>query len=245
MEISAVSNTQNCTSGCPVKDEYCHLISAFSHKIKNQLTLISSSLQLVTKECPDISNVSLWPQIFQDLQETLFLLRDTSSFAQNESVHPTSFSAMNFLDGIFHSVLPRMIEKSICFRTSFDETIRKQTIFADEPKLREAVANLLLNAMDAIAQTDEPRNILLSASVEQSALFIHVRDNGPGIPKPYLETLFHPFVTHKANGTGLGLAITKNIAEQHGGSITVSTCTLSPDTYTDFCLKIPVAHKFL
>jgi nitrogen-specific signal transduction histidine kinase len=71
-------------------------------------------------------------------------------------------------------------------------------------------------------------------------LQIHIHDNGPGIPEEYLSTLFDPFVTHKAHGTGLGLSITENIAKQHGGTITVHTCTTLPDTYTDFCLSLPV-----
>jgi signal transduction histidine kinase len=74
----------------------------------------------------------------------------------------------------------------------------------------------------------------------QVFLHIHVRDNGPGIPEEYRDTLFDPFVTHKLHGTGLGLSIVKNIMVQHGGTITVSTCTAQPDTCTDFCLTLPV-----
>ncbi len=52
---------------------------------------------------------------------------------------------------------------------------------------------------------------------------ISISDNGPGIPKEIMSTLFEPFVTqNKANGTGLGLAIVKQYVSAHGGKITVS-----------------------
>lgn len=241
METSAAFRMKNCTLDYPPESEYRSLISSLSHEVKNQLTLISSSLQLVAKECPAVSDLSLWPQIHQELQETICLLTDASAFAQSEQMNPTLFSAMDFFEKISSSLSPLMKEKSIHFQTSFDESLKSQAIFADALKLKEAVINLLLNAADAVSEKASSRKIILSANLEDTKLCIHVKDNGPGIPQEYLQTLFDPFITHKSHGTGLGLTITKNIIEQHGGTITVNTCTALPDTYTDFLLQIPVS----
>lgn len=243
METPASLNAEKCISHCQVKAEYRSLISALSHEVKNQLSLISSSLQLVAKECPEVSDLSLWPQIQQELQEAICLLKDASACMQSEQIHPTSFPVIDFLDRISASFSPLMQEKAIHFETAFAESLKSEIISADALKLKEAVSNLLLNAADAVSERDAFRRIILSAHLEDAKLCIHVKDNGPGIPQEYMKTLFDPFVTHKCQGTGLGLTITKNIVEQHCGTITVSTCTALPDTYTDFLLQIPILRQ--
>ena len=54
---------------------------------------------------------------------------------------------------------------------------------------------------------------------EKESVFIKIRDNGKGIDKGILHTLFHKFTTKSEIGTGLGLYISKNIVEAHGGKI--------------------------
>lgn len=241
METPVSSYTKNYTSDCRPDDKYRSLISAFSHEVKNQLTLINSSLQLVARECPAVSDLSLWPQICQELEETIHLLKDASSLAGSSQIELKPLSVLSFFQGISASLSPLTKERTICFQTIIEETLTSETFSGDALKLKEAITNLLLNAVDAVSQNQPScRSITLSAGIRDTYLSIHVKDNGPGILPEYLGTLFDPFVTHKAHGTGLGLAITKSIIEQHGGSITVSTSTVLPDTYTDFSVKIPV-----
>ncbi|MDO4322994.1 MAG: ATP-binding protein [Lachnospiraceae bacterium] len=148
---------------------------------------------------------------------------------------------MELIEKVYDSFSPLMEEKSIHFQVSLKNDLKSAVISADPLKLKEAVTNLLLNAADAVSGNTSSREISLSAELNQMNLYIHIRDNGPGIPEEYLPTLFEPFVTHKSQGTGLGLAITRKIIEQHGGTVTIRTSTTSPNTYTDFCLQLPVS----
>src|SRR4029077_16994783 len=89
-------------------------------------------------------------------------------------------------------------------------------IEGDEVLLRQAISNLLRNALEACAdarstgagQAAAPR-IAIQADVEAatSVLRISVTDNGPGVPPGLRERIFQPFFTMKRNGTGLGLAL--------------------------------------
>jgi two-component system, NtrC family, sensor kinase len=94
----------------------------------------------------------------------------------------------------------------------------------DESKLRRVISNLVNNAADVLhdnAVADAA--IHISAWVDDKNVMISISDNGPGIPKEIMSTLFEPFVTqNKTNGTGLGLAIVKQYVNAHGGKITVS-----------------------
>lgn len=82
-------------------------------------------------------------------------------------------------------------------------------------------------------------SLALRARAQDGFLCICVQDNGCGIKKEELETLFQPFVTHKPEGTGLGLAIAQQIATAHGGSIKCSSC-FRP---TEFQILLPAQSR--
>lgn len=91
------------------------------------------------------------------------------------------------------------------------------TVTADREMLRQALFNLLQNAIQAAPE---------DGSVETSAergrdgrLRIEVADRGPGVPADVAERLFTPYFTTRVNGTGLGLAIVRSIATAHGWDV--------------------------
>lgn len=227
--------------------KYKDFISKLSHEVRNPLTLIYSSLQLLEKDCPEISSNSLWPQIKLDVTSTIQLLRDVSSLNRPKSQSFSVICAEEFLSRIAASFCGMMKDRQIAFSFTCSPSAEKATIRGDEIRLREAVTNLLINAADAVSCTKSMSSgtkltgrIRLSADIDGKDLCIHVTDNGCGIPDEYLDTLFDPFVTHKSNGTGLGLHIVKNVAQQHGGSISVDSSTETGISYTEFCLHLPL-----
>lgn len=234
--------SDNCSKLIQLDSHYHSLISKFSHEIRNPLTLIYSSLQLIEKDCPAVLSSDLWSQVKQDIQDTLSLLKDLSTLNGNAHIHKVSVPASDFLSGIAASFSSFMREREITFTAEFDTCPADTMIFADELKLKEAITNLLLNAADAVLENHAHRNIVFSAEIIQNRLHIHVKDNGPGIPAEYLDNLFAPFVTHKSNGTGLGLAVTESIVNLHEGQISVDTSTDEKTSFTDFCLQIPLVE---
>lgn len=93
----------------------------------------------------------------------------------------------------------------------------------DPGRLSQAVANLLHNALDAVAGQDD-RRVRLRVLVESSGTVIRVSDNGPGIPHDVRERVFDPLFTTKrpGEGTGLGLAVARDIVQgSFGGDLYV------------------------
>jgi PAS domain S-box-containing protein len=95
-------------------------------------------------------------------------------------------------------------------------------IEADRGRVRQILANLITNGLEALAGTQGGRvtiatRLQTGAGVPQAAII--VTDNGPGFRRDLLAKAFEPYVTSKARGTGLGLAIVKRIIEEHGGRI--------------------------
>ena len=105
----------------------------------------------------------------------------------------------------------------------------------DSNRLERVIANLLLNACEAVSQ--DSGLIVVTTIGDQAFLQIGVWDNGPGIPPEIQESAFQPFVSYgKANGSGLGLAIAKEIVEDHGGEIYLDG---ESETGTLFMITIP------
>ena len=93
-------------------------------------------------------------------------------------------------------------------------------ITGDQVLLQQVLVNLLMNAMDAMADTPPARRrVTISTEVRAADVEVSVRDTGPGLPEQIKGTLFTPFVTTKAHGLGIGLTITRTIVEAHGGTI--------------------------
>jgi two-component system sensor histidine kinase FlrB len=108
-----------------------------------------------------------------------------------------------------------------------------------EPKaISNAIVAILENAL-AVSKANE--TVSLTANSDQQMLMITISDQGPGISKEILNSLFEPFATTSANGTGLGLSIAKNTIEAHRGTISAE----STKDGAVFKIKLPYAQPSL
>jgi len=110
------------------------------------------------------------------------------------------------------------------------------TFYFDKEKIKQAVLNLLKNAMEALPKGG---TITVATMATNDTAKITVSDDGPGISAGDLPFIFEPFFTCKGAGTGLGLSVTERIIEEHCGRITVDTS----DKGTTFTLLIPLENR--
>jgi two-component system nitrogen regulation sensor histidine kinase NtrY len=86
--------------------------------------------------------------------------------------------------------------------------------------IEQVLINLIINALEAVKEKDNPR-IILSAVQEGNKVLIKVADNGVGVPQDLLDKIFIPFFSTKKSGSGIGLSLCKQIMLLHRGSIQV------------------------
>jgi two-component system, LuxR family, sensor kinase FixL len=102
-------------------------------------------------------------------------------------------------------------------RFGFDP--RASWALADRIQLQQVVANLMRNAIEAMAEQTRRELAVGSALVDGATIEISVADSGPGLDQYVRDRLFEPFVTTKRHGMGLGLSICRSIVEAHGGRL--------------------------
>jgi nitrogen fixation/metabolism regulation signal transduction histidine kinase len=110
----------------------------------------------------------------------------------------------------------------------------------DAVRLRQALHNLMKNALEAISETRKPQIQIVTRIVrdnEQDWVELSVADNGPGLPADFGERWFEPYTSSKARGTGLGLAVVKKIVEEHGGSVRAGKAAQGGAMFT---LRLPL-----
>jgi signal transduction histidine kinase len=107
------------------------------------------------------------------------------------------------------------------------EVPRTELVRADPEQLHRILANLLRNAREAIEaapRASEPGRVLVTVGVHDGVSVIRLADNGPGVPEKALSNLFQPFAgSTRRGGTGLGLAIARELAQGHGGDLTLAS----------------------
>ncbi|MCE2800607.1 MAG: ATP-binding protein [Planctomycetaceae bacterium] len=119
-----------------------------------------------------------------------------------------------------------------------DESI--ENVSVDPEGIHHALLNLVLNAIDATGGRPDAK-VLVKATQDPTSTQIVIEDNGIGIPKSQLTTIFSLFESTKGNrGTGLGLPVSQKIVREHGGEISVSSIV---DQGTTFTISLPNSNN--
>lgn len=111
-------------------------------------------------------------------------------------------------------------------------------IEADGPQVREALNNLLVNAIQSMSGISESKLTISTEQVETN-IRVMISDTGCGIPEDILANLFTPFVTTKRRGLGIGLCVSQSIIEAHGGTVQVASKQGRGST---FAVMLPISR---
>ena len=213
------------------------LAAGMAHEIRNPLTSLSGSIQMLKSELVlDAPNQRLMEIILRESERLNSLITDFLLFAQP----PKTNKALCNIHQIMDETIDLFLNSSECheaIRVIRPETPQDLQIMIDPDQMKQVFWNLLINAAQAMANGGEIRvhletrqNGLLSLNPPGSTsrrartwLNILVSDSGRGIPVQEKEKIFDPFYTTKDGGTGLGLSIVHKIIESHRGLIRVES----------------------
>ena len=170
-------------------------ISTISHEIRNPLTLVSSALQVMEKQNPELKDIPHWSQVMGDVDFIIQLLEELSAFNSSNELYYSVFSIEQLLKNVAISFAISLDtnEADIEFSSSISDSLGEFT--GDKIKLQELVLNLLKNAEEAIT---EQGSIHLAASRSGDIITITCTDTGCGITPEQMECISHLSPTNRA-----------------------------------------------
>ena len=136
-----------------------------------------------------------------------------------------------------------MQRHNIALETRFiEENPSMALVFADRIQVQQLILNLMMNAIEAMSETNDGRRRLeVRTEIDsEGRVVVSVKDSGPGLKPENVGRLFTPFYTTKAQGMGLGLAICRSIVEAHGGRL---WATNNKDHGATFQFTLPVGDE--
>ncbi len=212
--------TVQLSSNDKAKNEF---IAILAHELRNPLSTLVSTLELLKLESTDpgiVSTIERGEQQTQAMRRLLDDLLDVARIAEKKfSVVREPVELETIIKYCAHASEHIMLARRHSFTVSLPP--EPVTLLVDPVRIEQVITNLLNNA----AKYTSPGGMIqLSCSVDKTTVRIEVRDNGRGIAQKNLEKIFSPFqqlnpAPHRTSGIGVGLFITRQIIEMHEGSI--------------------------
>ena len=199
------------------------IVRVIGHELNNSLTPIKSIAQslealLAFEPRPDDWQQDMTRGLSVIATRSESLSRFMSSYARLAKLPPPKFGPIEI-----NNLLRQASGLETRQRVFFEEG-PPMTFQGDVDQLEQALINLIQNGVDA-AQTTGGR-VFVQHQQLPAAIEITVRDEGPGLPNT--ANLFVPFFTTKRGGSGIGLVLSRQIAEAHGGSLSLRNATDGP-----------------
>jgi PAS domain S-box-containing protein len=217
------------------------LAASIAHEINNPLEAVVNLLYLARHDPSHVGEYLTLAEkevarVAQLAQQTLGFVRDASS--------PGSMDPAAIMDEILQLYSRKLEGRNIFVIRRYRNN---PLISGYSGELRQLLANLLVNAVDAMADGGFLRVRVATShdcSNGREGVRITVADNGSGIPRNNLRQIFEPFYTTKKDtGTGLGLWVSRGIVQKHGGSIRVRSRADGRATGTVFSIFLPQQHE--
>ncbi len=190
------------------------MASSLAHEIRNPLTSIRSSVQLIQNVLEETEMKSLAGNVMSEVDRINKITQDLLNFAKPRQVN---LAPINLEDIIKNTLL---IYESKCIENNIKTTLNlKQNaewiINADPDSFKQVLINFMNNSLEAMELSTEKELIITLERVNETDGLLTWTDTGCGMQTETLEHITEPFYTTKSGGTGLGMAVVKQILDQH------------------------------
>ena len=188
--------------------------AGLAHETRNPLNIIRGLAQIISKQpaaALEIQQKSR--EIINEADKVAAQLNEFINYSRPREVRRSALALASLVNEVARALSYDVEEKAIRLEIKGESL----TIEADEQMLRQALFNLLLNAIQAVDRNGEVEVIAQHSSATEAVL--EVRDNGPGVPPERRTEIFKPYFTTQKTGTGLGLAVVQQIVLAHGWEI--------------------------
>ena len=204
-----------------------NLLARLAHDLKNPLTAISTFMQLFpTRWNDDHFRSTFYPVALEETERLLCLVHDMLDRGKKQSARLMPVDMQDLVGNLVGLLAPLAEQRQVTLSTQFAQA--SSVIRVDKGKIKEAIHNILTNAMEATPEAGHI-DIRLGGFVlpgGRPAIRLEIQDSGPGVDEAIKTEIFDPYMStkdarHLSGGTGLGLYIARRNVQAHGGMIEV------------------------
>jgi signal transduction histidine kinase len=197
-----------------------NMAGGIAHELRNPMMAVQGFASLLASRLAPDSEERRWAAlIVEGAAESNSILTSMLSLATPEKLVLSTVDPLELVRSAER--LARLDHGGERCECDVETLVRVPEFAGDRVKLRQALRNLITNAIQAQAQSAS-RRVSVELDRDGDDLVATVSDAGPGIPDELRARVLEPFFTTRAEGTGLGLALVQRIAEIHGGRVEIS-----------------------
>lgn len=188
--------------------------AGLAHETRNPLNIIRGLAQMISKqeESPPPARQKA-REIIDEADKVAAQLNEFINYSRPREVRRAAIALGTVFGEVARALNYDLQEKQLKLETSGDQL----AVMADDQLLRQALFNLLINAVQAAPAGGEIQVAAERTGAAEAK--IEIRDDGPGVPPERRAEIFKPYFTTNKNGTGLGLAVVQQIVLAHGWEI--------------------------
>jgi signal transduction histidine kinase len=220
------------------------------HEIRNPLSTMNVTLQLLQEDFPagegddrERRTARRLQTLRGEVRRLEDILDDFLRYAGIRRLALGNADLNRVLEEVLAFISPECARAHVDL--SFYPDHRLPLMVLDERLVKQAILNLLLNAVQAmeempLAEGDgrrRARHLIVRTRLDDAHARVDVIDTGPGIPPEIAERVWEVYFSGRREGSGLGLPTARRIAEEHGGTIHFHS---EPGKGTDFVLRLPL-----
>ena len=207
------------------------LAGGLAHEIRNPLAVVRAAAQMLHADVS--ADQQRYTGVMQgEISRVDRLIEELLHYAEPRPLVRGPVDVGTLVSETVQLCAPYAAQQGVALQT--DECSSALTLMGDTDRLKQALLNVLLNAVQA---TPPGGTVTIGATAEANRLVLAVRDTGPGVPEAQRTQIFDPFFTTRDDGTGLGLTLVQQIVQEHGGR---ADLTNEPTGGARFTITLPI-----
>jgi len=213
------------------------MIGGVAHELNNPLTTILGNSDLLLDTEKDETSRKRLALLQQDARKAAEIVKNLTYFSRPPAPGKSKINLVEVVERTLNLHAYSLRKNNIT--VDFLKEPGVPYALGDPHQLMQVFLNLIVNAEQAIREARDRGTLRIRLGRENNSVWVSFHDDGPGIPKENLPSIFDPFYTTKrpGRGTGLGLSICKSVMKEHSGSVEAAN---APDGGAVFTVTLPV-----
>lgn len=216
------------------------LAAGIAHEVRNPLNSLQINVGILEQELreilpdPNVHAFTLLQKISGEIKRLDDFVSEFLRFARPPKLNVERLAVRPLITDLVAFIAPECSKKGVALEADLRGP---DTAMVDGFQLKQAVLNLVLNALQA---TPKGGHVVVRTAGDKKRFVVAVADDGEGMSPEVRDRAMTPFFTTREDGTGLGLPLVSRIVEEHGGSVEISSAL---DAGTTVTLVFPAARR--